>query len=111
MLDAAIRCFYSFQESCTVNHSLTRQKRCSRDLNFETETGLKLRDRDFIKKPPDSRLENLQIMPKCLKNLKKGSSPLRNWNFSIFRRFPTCLCYFSPVDATDKKHVELNKFY
>jgi len=44
MLDAPIRCFYSFQKPCIPNHSLTRQQRCSGDLNFETETGLKLQD-------------------------------------------------------------------
>jgi len=80
-----VNCFYDFQEPCTPHQSLTWQQSSSRDLNFETETWLKLRDRDFFKKSETRKFADYAEM--FLQIFKKLSSPLLSWNFANFRYF------------------------
>jgi len=95
-----VNCFYDFQEPCITYQSLTRQQRRSRDLNFETETWLKLRDQDFIKKSETQKFTD--YAEKFLKIVI--TTP--NLNFANNRHFSYLLnvCYFLPADTADKKY-------
>jgi len=79
-------------------------RRCGRDLNFETETWLRLWDRDRLHQTiRDPRLENLWIMPKFSKDFCKNFIATSKFKFfGISSIFPTCFGYFLPADIADK---------
>jgi len=96
-----------------------RFRRCSRGQTFETETLLKLRDRDFIKKPEaqdfkfeteNRDLKNVWIMPNVFQKIfKKYHHHFEFQIFSIFWHFRTCFCCSLPADTADK-NADLQSF-
>ena len=87
-----LNCFYDFQEHCLPHQLLTRQQRRRRDLNFETETCLKLGDLDFFKKSETRKFADFAGM--FFQIFKNVSAPLQSSNFANFRLFSYLLVLF-----------------
>ena len=95
-----------------VQKKAISDQRCSRTLNFKTETWSKLQDWDFIKKIRDSSFETdtktwkfVDYHNIFLKILQKMSSPPRSFNFFKFLAFFIRALVVSHLQIQQKKSM------
>jgi len=72
-------------------------------VTFETETSLKLRDRDF--KNSETETRDFKICGFCRHFSKKCRCRFPSWFFRISHIFPTCCHCFLPANTIQKKIV------
>jgi len=88
-------------------------------VTFETKTLLKFRDRDFIKNSKTEtrdlnfkdKIRNFKICAFFQNYSKNYCHHFKVHFFQISGIFPTCYGCSSPAKTTEKKLVELQKFY